>query len=156
VSPSSPVRSPAQNASPRIVLAKPGMDGHNRGVRVVARALVSAGCDVIYLGIRRTAQEIAAVAVQEDADAVGISLLSGAHVALCTAVRQALDAAGAIDVPLICGGIIPDEDFERMRQAGAQAIFTPGASLQTIAETVWKIFGDREARRRSSLTQPEV
>jgi methylmalonyl-CoA mutase, C-terminal domain len=149
VSPSS------QKVAPRIVLAKPGMDGHNRGVRVVASALVNSGCDVIYLGIRRSAEEIAAVAVQEDADAVGISLLSGAHVALCTAVRQALDAAGARDVPLICGGIIPDEDFELMRKAGARAIFTPGASLQAIAETIWHICGDRRSQRQSSLIQPE-
>jgi methylmalonyl-CoA mutase C-terminal domain/subunit len=137
----------------RVVLAKPGMDGHNRGVRVVARALVHAGFEVIYLGIRRTPEEIASVAVQEDADIVGISLLSGAHLSLVTAVRKALDQAGAADVPLICGGIIPEEDFGQLEQAGAKAIFTPGASLQAITETVSRLYADHRAGAESSPIQ---
>lgn len=136
---------------PRVVLAKPGMDGHNRGVRVVARALLDAGCEVIYLGIRRTPAEIAVVAVQEDADIVGLSLLSGAHIELCRSVRAALDAAGADDVRLICGGIIPADDIPSLHGLGVQAVFTPGASLQTIRDTVWQLAGERRGRSRDGF-----
>jgi methylmalonyl-CoA mutase, C-terminal domain len=133
---------------PRVVLAKPGMDGHNRGIRVIAQALKDAGCEVIYLGIRRSPEEIAAAAVQEDADIVGISLLSGAHLPLTRAVRASLDAAGAEDVVLICGGIIPAEDHAELSASGAQAIFAPGASLRDIERTVREL-GTRRHRRRS-------
>jgi methylmalonyl-CoA mutase, C-terminal domain len=103
---------------------------------MIAQALKDRGCEVIYLGIRRTAEEIAAAAVQEDADIVGISLLSGAHLQLTRAVRSKLDEAGADDVPLICGGIIPAEDHEALTAAGARAIFTPGTSLSEIEAVV--------------------
>jgi methylmalonyl-CoA mutase C-terminal domain/subunit len=129
------------------------MDGHNRGVRVVARALLDAGCEVIYLGIRRTPAEIAAVAVQEDADIVGLSLLSGAHVDLCCSVRAALDGAGAQDIRLICGGIIPADDIPVLHDLGVQAVFTPGASLRIIRETVWRL---ADERRGQSLTEFSV
>lgn len=139
-----------QVLGPRVVLAKPGMDGHNRGIRMIAQALKDRGFEVIYLGIRRTAEEIAAAAVQEDADIVGISLLSGAHLQLTRAVRSKLDEAGAEDVPLICGGIIPVEDHEAMVAAGARAIFTPGASLTEIEAVVRSL---RRQRRPLNLKQ---
>jgi len=126
------------------------MDGHNRGIRVIAQALTESGCEVIYLGIRRTPEEIAAAAVQEDADIVGISLLSGAHLQLTRAVRNKLDEAGADDVPLICGGIIPAEDHEALTAAGARAIFTPGASLTEIEAA---INGLRRKRPLADLTR---
>lgn len=125
--------------SPRIVLAKPGMDGHNRGVRVVARILRDAGCEVIYLGIRRTAREIAMTAAAEDADLVGLSLLSGAHIALCAEVRQALDGVGLTDVPIVCGGIIPEEDHQLLLENSVVAVFTPGASAGAISSTVLRL-----------------
>jgi methylmalonyl-CoA mutase C-terminal domain/subunit len=135
-----------------VVLAKPGMDGHNRGVRVVARALVDAGCEVVYLGIRRTPADIALTAVEEDADIVGLSLLSGAHIELCRAVRASLDGAGAQDVRLICGGIIPADDIPALHEIGVRAVFTPGASLQSIRDAVWTLAADR----RSSSSRDQV
>ncbi len=134
------------SANPRVVLAKPGMDGHNRGIRVIAQALRDAGCEVIYLGIRRTAGEIAAIALQEDADIVGISLLSGAHVPLTRAVRESLDAVGAGDIPLICGGIIPAEDRPELEASGARAIFGPGASLHDIERAVRELASERRSK----------
>jgi methylmalonyl-CoA mutase C-terminal domain/subunit len=126
---------------PRVVLAKPGMDGHNRGVRVVARILIDAGCEVIYLGIRRTAREIALAAATEDADVVGLSLLSGAHIALCADVRHALDEMGLNDIPIVCGGIIPIEDHEILLKNSVVAVFTPGASASAISATVLGLCG---------------
>lgn len=125
---------------------------------MVARSLLDAGCEVIYLGIRRTSEEIAAVAVQEDADIVGLSLLSGAHVELCRTVRAALDGAGAKDIRLICGGIIPADDIPALRELGVQAVFTPGASLRVIRETVWRLADERHApsSEESSVVQRKV
>jgi methylmalonyl-CoA mutase C-terminal domain/subunit len=136
--------SPSESvAKPRILLAKPGMDGHNRGVRMIAHALTDRGCEVIYLGIRRSAQEIAAAAVQEDVDIVGISLLSGAHLSLTRKVRHEMDAAGALDVALICGGIIPKEDHEALRALGVRAVFTPGTSLNEIESVIWDLYREK-------------
>lgn len=126
---------------PRVVLAKPGMDGHNRGIRVVSRILRDAGCEVIYLGIRRTSDEIASVAIAEDADLVGLSLLSGAHVALCAEVRQALNSAGLEEVPIVCGGIIPLEDHPLLLRQSVAAVFTPGASAGQITRVVFDLCG---------------
>jgi methylmalonyl-CoA mutase, C-terminal domain len=130
---------------PRVVLAKPGMDGHNRGVRVVSRILRDAGCEVIYLGIRRTPEEIAAVAVSEDADIVGLSLLSGAHIKLCAATRAALDEVGLQSTPIICGGIIPAEDHEVLLRESVAAVFTPGATAQDIRKVVFDLSNHDDA-----------
>jgi methylmalonyl-CoA mutase C-terminal domain/subunit len=116
----------------RILIGKPGLDGHSRGAQVIARALADAGFEVIYTGIRRTPAEIAAAAVQEDVDAVGLSLLSGAHATLFPAVLAALAAAGGGDIPVLVGGTIPAEDVPALRAAGIREVFPPGTPLATI------------------------
>ena len=120
----------------RILVAKPGLDGHDRGAKVVARALRDAGFEVIYTGLHQTPDMIAAAAVQEDVDAVGLSIMSGAHNTLFPAVIDALRARGADEIVVFGGGIIPDEDFTRLRDAGVQGIFTPGTSLAEIIQWV--------------------
>jgi methylmalonyl-CoA mutase C-terminal domain/subunit len=120
----------------RILVAKPGLDGHDRGAKVVARALRDAGFEVVYTGLHQTPEMIANAAVQEDVDAVGLSIMSGAHNTLFPAVIEALRARGAGDVPVFGGGIIPDADAERLRAAGVREVFTPGTSLDTIVEWV--------------------
>ena len=120
----------------RILVAKPGLDGHDRGAKVVARALRDAGFEVVYTGLHQTPEMIAAAAVQEDVDAVGLSIMSGAHNTLFPAVLEALKAKGADDVTLFGGGIIPEEDVERLRKSGVQGVFTPGTSLETIIQWV--------------------
>lgn len=116
----------------RILVAKPGLDGHDRGAKVVARALRDAGYEVIYTGLHQTPEMIAAAALQEDVDGVGLSIMSGAHNTLFPAVIEALRAKGLHDVVVFGGGIIPDSDTERLRAAGTAGIFTPGTSLETI------------------------
>jgi methylmalonyl-CoA mutase C-terminal domain/subunit len=116
----------------RILIGKPGLDGHSRGAQVIAKALADAGFEVIYTGIRRTPAEIAAAAVQEDVDAVGLSLLSGAHATLFPAVLAALEAAGGGDIPVLCGGTIPAEDVPALKAAGIREVFPPGTTLATI------------------------
>jgi methylmalonyl-CoA mutase, C-terminal domain len=116
----------------RILVAKPGLDGHDRGAKVVARALRDAGFEVIYTGLHQTPDMIANAAVQEDVDGVGLSIMSGAHNTLFPAVIDALRAKGANDVIVFGGGIIPEGDLERLRAAGVQGVFTPGTTLETI------------------------
>ncbi len=116
----------------RVLIGKPGLDGHDRGAKFIARALRDAGFEVIYTGIRRTPAEIAAAAVQEDVAVVGLSSMSGAHLRLFPAVVDALAQAGADDIPVLGGGIIPTEDVETMRKAGIREIFTPGTPVDTI------------------------
>ena len=116
----------------RIVVAKVGLDGHDRGVKVVARALRDAGYEVIYTGLHQTPEMVAAAAVQESADAIGLSLMSGAHMTLFPAVLEALRARGASDVVVFGGGIIPDEDAEELKRLGVAAIFKPGTSTKDI------------------------
>jgi len=123
---------PAPNA--RIRIAKPGLDGHDRGAKVVARALRDAGFEVIYTGLRQTPEQIAAAAVQEDVDAVGLSILSGAHNRLLPEVTRLLRDAGAGDVLVFAGGIIPERDIDGLRSAGVDAIFLPGTPTQEIVE----------------------
>jgi methylmalonyl-CoA mutase C-terminal domain/subunit len=120
----------------RILVAKPGLDGHDRGAKVVARALRDAGFEVIYTGLHQTPEMIAAAAVQEDVDAVGLSIMSGAHNTLFPAVIAALRSRGADDIQVFGGGIIPDEDFERLAKAGVSKVFTPGATLGDIVRWV--------------------
>lgn len=118
----------------RVLIGKPGLDGHDRGAKFIARALRDAGFEVVYTGIRRTAAEIAASAIQEDVAAVGLSSMSGAHLRLFPAVVEALTEAGAPDIPVLGGGIIPEEDIASLKEAGIAAIFTPGTPIEKIIE----------------------
>ncbi len=120
----------------RILVAKPGLDGHDRGAKVVARALRDAGFEVIYTGLHQTPEMIASAAVQEDVDGVGLSIMSGAHNTLFPAVIDALSAKGAKDIIVFGGGIIPESDLERLRSAGVKGVFTPGTTLEAIIEWV--------------------
>jgi len=118
----------------RVVVAKPGLDGHDRGAKVIARALRDAGFEVIYTGLHQTPEQVVEAVVQEDADAVGLSLLSGAHMTLFPKVIEQLRERGVDDVLVFGGGIIPDEDIPRLKDMGVAQVFTPGASLASITE----------------------
>ena len=120
----------------RIMVAKPGLDGHDRGARVLARSFRDAGFEVIYTGCHQSPEQIAAAAIQEDVDLVGLSCLSGAHRTLFPRVVEILKEHGADDITVIGGGIIPDQDFPILTNAGIKAIFTPGAKLDAIVEWV--------------------
>jgi methylmalonyl-CoA mutase C-terminal domain/subunit len=120
----------------RILIAKPGLDGHDRGAKVIARALRDAGFEVIYSGLHQTPAQIAETAVQEDVDAVGLSSLSGAHRTLFPQVVEELAARGSVDIVVFGGGVIPDADVPILQEAGVAAIFTPGAALEAIAAWV--------------------
>lgn len=122
----------------RVLVAKPGLDGHDRGAKIVARALRDAGMEVIYTGLRQTAEQIASAAVQEDVNAIGISILSGAHNTIIPRICELLRAEGMEDVLLVVGGIIPDEDIPGLKQAGVSEVFQPGASTETIVEFIRK------------------
>ncbi len=118
----------------RILIAKPGLDGHDRGAKVVARALRDAGYEVIYTGLRQTPEQIAAAAVQEGVDAVGLSILSGAHNVLLPEITRLLKEQGAGDILVFAGGIIPEQDMEGLKTAGIDAIFLPGTSTRDIVQ----------------------
>ena len=118
----------------RVVVAKPGLDGHDRGIKVIARALRDAGFEVIYTGLFQTPEQVAETVLQEDADAVGLSVLSGAHMTLFPRVVGELHERGLDDVIVFGGGIIPEGDIERLKDAGVAEIFTPGAPMSTITE----------------------
>jgi methylmalonyl-CoA mutase C-terminal domain/subunit len=120
----------------RILIAKPGLDGHDRGAKVVARALRDAGFEVIYTGLHQTPEMIASAAMQEDVDAVGLSIMSGAHNTLFPAVVDELKKRGSDDVVVFGGGIIPESDFDRLKAAGVTGVFTPGTSLEAIIQWV--------------------
>jgi methylmalonyl-CoA mutase, C-terminal domain len=120
----------------RILVAKPGLDGHDRGAKIVARALSEAGFEVIYTGLHQTPDMIASAAVQEDVDAIGLSIMSGAHNTLFPAVMAALAARGGADIAIFGGGIIPDEDIESLEALGVRKLFRPGASLGEIVDWV--------------------
>jgi methylmalonyl-CoA mutase C-terminal domain/subunit len=120
----------------RVIVAKPGLDGHDRGAKVIARALRDAGMEVIYTGLHQTPEQIVETVIQEDADAVGLSILSGAHMTLFPAVIDALRARGAGDVVVFGGGIVPKDDLPRLAEIGVAKIFTPGASTNEIVEWV--------------------
>ena len=125
----------------RILIAKPGLDGHDRGAKVVARALRDAGCEVIYTGLHQTPELIAEAAIQEDVDGVGLSALSGAHVTLFPSVVEELRSRGAEDIVVFGGGIIPDSDIPALEEAGIAHIFGPGTSLESIQIWVDEQFG---------------
>ncbi len=128
----------------RVLVAKPGLDGHDRGAKVIARALRDAGMEVIYTGLRQTPEMIVNAALQEDVQVIGLSILSGAHNAIVPRVLQLLREKDMSDVKLIIGGIIPDEDAEALKQQGVAAVFQPGASLDSIVTFI------RESTRDSS------
>lgn len=128
----------------RVVVAKPGLDGHDRGARVIARALREAGFEVIYTGLHQTPEQIAETAVQEDADAVGLSILSGAHMTLFPRILGELRDRGAGDVLVFAGGIIPDADIGPLKEMGVAEIFTPGSPLGDITGWLERQLDDRE------------
>ncbi|HTZ62451.1 MAG TPA: cobalamin B12-binding domain-containing protein [Thermoplasmata archaeon] len=130
----------ADRPSPiRVLIAKPGLDGHDRGAKVVARALRDAGFEVIYAGLRQTPEEIVRAALEEDVDLIGLSILSGAHMALFPKVLALLKKEKASDIPVFAGGIIPDEDARRLKRAGIKAIFGPGTTLEEIVSTAHRL-----------------
>ena len=132
----------------RVVIAKPGLDGHDRGAKVIARALRDAGMEVIYTGLRQTPEQIVAAALQEDADVIGLSILSGAHMHICPRIVELLRERSMTDVLVVVGGIIPDVDIPKLNVLGITGIFLPGTPMQTIVE-----FITRHARTRASLTE---
>jgi methylmalonyl-CoA mutase, C-terminal domain len=122
----------------RVLIAKPGLDGHDRGAKVIARALRDAGFEVVYTGLHQTPEMIVQAAIQEDVHVVGISVLSGAHNALVPEVINGIKGAGLNDVLFLVGGIIPEEDFDHLKKAGTQMVFTPGTSLEEIINYIDK------------------
>ncbi len=120
----------------RVIVAKPGLDGHDRGAKVIARALRDAGMEVIYTGLRQTPEQIVAAALQEDADVVGLSILSGAHNTICRRVVELLRAQGLDDVQVVVGGIIPDQDVASLNALGIEGIFRPGSSMGEIVRFI--------------------
>lgn len=127
----------------RVLVAKPGLDGHDRGAKVIARALRDAGMEVIYTGLRQTPEMIAEAALQEDVDVVGLSILSGAHMALVPRVLELLRAEGLDDVLVIVGGIIPDDDVPALYEMGVSAVFGPGTSTEAIVEHINRALAER-------------
>jgi methylmalonyl-CoA mutase, C-terminal domain len=120
----------------RVVIAKPGLDGYDRGAKVIARALRDAGMEVIYTGLRQTPEQIVSAALQEDADVIGLSILSGAHMHICPRVMELLRDKGLDDVLVVVGGIIPDVDIPRLQRAGIKGIFLPGTAMQEIIDFI--------------------
>lgn len=128
---------------PRILIGKPGLDGHDRGAKVIARALRDAGMEVIYTGLRQTPEMIVEAALQEDVDAIGLSILSGAHMSLMPRIMELLQQEEMLDVPVFLGGIVPDQDVALLREMGVAGIFGPGASIEEITTSIWgKIRGE--------------
>ena len=130
----------------RVVIAKPGLDGHDRGAKVIARALRDAGMEVIYTGLRQTPEQIASAALQEDADVIGLSILSGAHNHIAPRLMQLLKDKGLDDVLVVIGGIIPDVDIPRLKEIGVKGIFLPGTPMQAIID-----FINANARTKSEV-----
>ena len=120
----------------RVVIAKPGLDGHDRGAKVIARALRDAGMEVIYTGLRQTPEQIVAAALQEDADVIGLSILSGAHNSICPRLMELLREKGLHDIIVILGGIIPDADLPGLKAIGVTAVFGPGTRMQDIVDFI--------------------
>jgi methylmalonyl-CoA mutase, C-terminal domain len=136
---------PARMASPaarlRIVVAKPGLDGHDRGAKIIARALRDAGMEVIYTGLRQTPEQIVAAAIQEDVDAIGLSILSGAHNVLFPEIMRMLKEEGADDVIVFAGGIIPEQDIPKLKELGIREIFLPGTPTTTAVQAIRNAVG---------------
>ena len=134
-----------EQSKPRILIAKPGLDGHDRGAKVVARALRDAGMEVIYTGLRQTPEMVVEAALHEDADAIGLSILSGAHMPLLKRIVELLHANQMEDVPLFLGGIIPNEDVPLLKEMGVTGIFGPGSSMDEIIAFIWEAIGHTPA-----------
>jgi methylmalonyl-CoA mutase C-terminal domain/subunit len=128
--------SPAKERPLRIIVAKPGLDGHDRGAKIIARALRDAGFEVIYTGLHQTPEMIVAAAIQEDVDAIGLSVLSGAHMTIFPAVIELLKQKGAMDIAVFGGGIIPQDDVPELKKRGVSAVFPPGSTTQAIIEWI--------------------
>jgi methylmalonyl-CoA mutase C-terminal domain/subunit len=124
------------NRTIRVVIAKPGLDGHDRGAKVIARALRDAGMEVIYTGLRQTPEQIVSAALQEDADVIGLSILSGAHLHICPRVVSLLKEKGLDDVLVVLGGIIPDVDLPKLEALGIRGVFVPGTPMQRIVDFI--------------------
>lgn len=122
----------AVDARVRVLIAKPGLDGHDRGAKVIARALRDAGMEVIYTGLRQTPEMIVEAALQEDVDAIGLSILSGAHMPLVSRIMELMAENDMLDIPVFLGGIVPDEDIPRLKEIGVTAVFGPGANLDDV------------------------
>ena len=123
----------------RVLIAKPGLDGHDRGAKVIARALRDAGMEVIYTGLRQTPEMIAAAAAQEDVDVIGLSILSGAHNTICPRLVELLREKGMTDIPILIGGIIPEADIALLKKSGIAEVFLPGTSTQDIVDFIHKM-----------------
>ena len=136
----------SSKSAPKILLAKLGLDGHDRGVKIIARGFRDAGMEVVYLGMRGTPDQVAQAALQEDADVVGISILSGAHMRLIPRLTQALNDRGAGDVVLLVGGTIPDEDVEPLHDMGVQGVFPVGTFTQTMIDFINSSLESRDER----------
>jgi methylmalonyl-CoA mutase C-terminal domain/subunit len=134
----------------RVVVAKPGLDGHDRGAKVIARALRDAGFEVIYTGLHQTPEQVVHAVLQEDADALGLSLLSGAHLTLVPKIIDGLAAEGLGDVLVVVGGIIPDDDIAALTDAGVKAVFTPGSPLTEITSFLEAALDERERAREGA------
>lgn len=135
----------SSSAPIRVLVAKPGLDGHDRGAKIIARALSDAGMEVIYTGLRRTPDQIVKAALEEDVEFIGLSILSGAHSVLVPRILERMKAAGMDDVPLLLGGIIPDDEVAELKSLGVAEVFTPGTSLSRIVDYI------RENRPRRTL-----
>jgi methylmalonyl-CoA mutase C-terminal domain/subunit len=129
-------KQPATLRRTRVIIAKPGLDGHDRGAKVIARALRDAGMEVIYTGLRQTPEQIAAAALQEDADVIGLSILSGAHMHICPRLMELLREKGLEHVTVLVGGIIPDVDMPKLKGMGVAGVFLPGTSMQQIVDFI--------------------
>ena len=130
-----------EQPKPRIIIAKPGLDGHDRGAKIVARALRDAGMEVIYTGLRQTPEMVVEAALHEDADAIGLSILSGAHMPLVKRIVELLHANEMQDVPLFLGGISPNDDVPVLKELGVDGIFGPGANMDEIIAFIWQAIG---------------
>ncbi len=134
---------------PRIVVAKVGLDGHDRGAKVVARALRDAGFEVIYTGLRRTTEDVVQIALQEDADIIAISILSGAHMTLVPKVLELLKERDAEDILVIAGGTIPDDDAEQLKAMGIRGVYPPGTLIEEFVEDIRRMLAERDAQSLS-------
>ncbi len=138
-----------EQARLRILIAKPGLDGHDRGAKVVARALRDAGMEVIYTGLRQTPEMVVEAALHEDADAIGLSILSGAHMPLVKRIVELMQANEMSDIHLFLGGIIPNEDLPMLKELGVTGIFGPGARMDEIIDFIWKTIGNSPAENEA-------
>jgi methylmalonyl-CoA mutase C-terminal domain/subunit len=135
----------AESRKIRVVVAKPGLDGHDRGAKIIARALRDAGMEVVYTGLHQTPEQIVETALQEDADAIGLSILSGAHMTLVPRIIELLKEQDAADIVLVLGGTIPNQDIPELKELGVAEVFTPGAPTQAIIDFIRENVGPRAA-----------